>query len=275
MVKEVVEEDKNYCFVNNRGDLNDIELISFKNQVVSFPKHFHYRFCFSLVNKGINQIDFINHSIYSEAGWMSIVNPYEVHSNPVQPDGNHTQFETIYIPIKLICRVLEGKCIKFKTSKIHDRKANSLFNELKKALRLNQEVQIENALYAFIKSVTSYSEEHNYQISEIELSIISEINSFIESNLQNKFCLDELSSMANINKFSFVKKFKHATGMTPINYILMRKVFACRGCIHPKTNLTALAHQYSFTDGAHFSKTFKRYIGISPENYKNNFSRNK
>jgi len=55
--------------------------------------------------------------------------------------------------------------------------------------------------------------------------------------------------------------------MTPINYILMKKVFSSKMLINSNTELTTLAYQYNFTDLAHFSKTFKRFVGISPKKY--------
>ena len=85
---------------------------------------------------------------------------------------------------------------------------------------------------------------------------------------EDKFELNELSKIANINKFGFAKKFKTFTGMTPMNYILMRKIFSSKKAISSNSELTEIAYQYNFTDIAHFSKTFKRFIGISPKQYK-------
>jgi AraC-like DNA-binding protein len=48
----------------------------------------------------------------------------------------------------------------------------------------------------------------------------------------------------------------------------MRKVFSSKRLIHSNSELTEIAYLYNFTDLAHFSKTFKRFIGISPKKYK-------
>ena len=50
----------------------------------------------------------------------------------------------------------------------------------------------------------------------------------------------------------------------------MKKAFSSKKLINPSTELTKIAYQYNFTDLAHFSKTFKRYVGISPKNYQKN-----
>lgn len=56
--------------------------------------------------------------------------------------------------------------------------------------------------------------------------------------------------------------------MTPMNYVLMKKVFSSKKDIHSNSELTEVAYRYNFTDMAHYSKTFKRFIGISPKKYR-------
>ena len=56
--------------------------------------------------------------------------------------------------------------------------------------------------------------------------------------------------------------------MSPINYVLMKKVFAAKKQISADTELIGIAYDFSFADQAHFSKTFKKFIGISPNSYK-------
>jgi len=82
--------------------LDDLEYITIENQTTEFPKHFHETFCISLIHKGIEPIDFENQSLFSEAGSISITNPYEIHSNPLFDKKTQLIFDTIYIPNQLI-----------------------------------------------------------------------------------------------------------------------------------------------------------------------------
>ena len=50
----------------------------------------------------------------------------------------------------------------------------------------------------------------------------------------------------------------------------MKKIFDCKARIDSNSELTELAYLYSFSDLAHFSNTFKRYVGISPKKYQAN-----
>ncbi|WP_299252676.1 AraC family transcriptional regulator [uncultured Lacinutrix sp.] len=248
--------------------LDNLEYITIENQRTSFPKHFHETFCISLIHKGVEQIDFENQSLFTEAGSISITNPYEIHSNPLIEDSSNLNFDTIYIPNELMKEVLNGKNIKFVNRQITSKKANQLFLELKNALDTKNNIVIEFTLSQFVNALKLYYQENEKEYSGLNFNNFNQINNYIENHIYDKFHLNELSKIANLNKFGFTKKFKVSTGMTPINYILMRKIFSSKKAINSNSELTEIAYLYNFTDMAHFSKTFKRFIGISPKKYK-------
>lgn len=247
---------------------DNIEYISIENQTTSFPKHFHETFCISLIHTGIEQIDFEKHSLFTEAGSISITNPFEVHSNPLIDNDSILKFDTIYVPNDAMKSVLHGRNIKFVNRQITNKKLNQLFLELKEALDTKEAEMIEFYLSQFANTLKSYSQENEKEYLGLNFSTYTQIRSHIESHIYEKFSLDELANIVNINKFGFVKKFKILTGMTPMNYVLMRKIFSSKELINSHWELTNIAYQYNFTDIAHYSKTFKRFIGISPKKYK-------
>ncbi len=249
---------------------DNLEYITIENQTISFPKHFHETFCISLIHTGIEQIDFEDQSIFTEAGSISITNPYEVHSNPLIDNDSYLKFDTIYVPSDAMKYVLDGKIIEFTNRQIRSKKANQLFLDLKGALQSKNHELTEDHLRRFISTLEQYSQENKDDYSGLDFNHYNEINSYIEEHIFDKLTLEDLSKIANINKFGFSKKFKALTGMTPMNYVLMRKIFSSKALIKSDLELTEIAYQYNFTDMAHYSKTFKRFIGISPTKYKEN-----
>ena len=250
--------------------LDDLEHISIDDQKIAFPKHYHETFCISLIKNGIEQIDFEHQSLFSEKGSISITNPYEIHSNPLFDKNTKLQFDTIYVSNDLMKSLLDGKNIKFLNRKINSEVANQSFLKLINAMDAKDTKTIEILLKEFVGILKAHSQENEEEYAAQTLSHFTEINHYIENHIHEKFNLDELAKMANINKYGFVKKFKASTGMTPMNYILMKKIFSSKNLINTNSELTEIAHQYSFTDLAHFSKTFKRFIGISPKRYQKN-----
>ena len=108
-------------------NFDDLEYISIDNQTTEFPKHFHETFCISLIHQGTEQIDFENQNLFSEAGSISITNPFEIHSNPIIDLNFPLKFDTIYISNDLMKAALDGKNIIFLNRKINSKQANFLF----------------------------------------------------------------------------------------------------------------------------------------------------
>ncbi len=254
--------------------IENLEYISIENQTTHFPKHFHETFCVSLIHQGLEQIDFENHSLFSEKGCISITNPYEIHSNPISDSEIPLRFDTLYLPIDLMRYVLNGRSIRFFNRKINNVLANMLFSKLKVAIDSRNSKQIELSLTYFLNVLQNYSSEYEMGFWGIDFEEFNDINLYVENNIQDKFTLNDLAKMANINKYGFAKKFKNFTGMSPMNYILMKKAFSSKKLISQHSELTEIAYQYNFSDLAHFSKTFKRFIGISPRNYRDSLRSN-
>ncbi len=253
---------------------DNLEFISIYNQTTDFPAHFHETFCISLIHSGVEKIEMEQQTLYSEAGSISITNPYEVHANPLILGDMKVHFDTIYVSQELMRYLMNGKNSLFNDRKINDHRSNFLFLRLKEAM---DQQNLQNTAYylrQFAHSISPYAHYRDEAYTPLHGQTFDNINAYIEQHICDKFCLDELSRMANINKFGFVKKFKASTGMTPMNFVLMKKIFASKQAITRQSSLSEIAYTYNFTDLAHFSRTFKRYIGISPKAYQEHHTLN-
>jgi AraC-like DNA-binding protein len=247
---------------------NDMDFISVEDQSQDFPKHFHETFCISLIRNGIEKIEFDDHFLYSEANSISITNPYEVHANPLVDPGSKVSFDTIYLSPELMVYALNGKDIEFQNRQIWDIKINRTFAQLLAEMKRNKLSNPEILLKKFITQLSPYAQASQEETGSFHSEYLTELIAYIEQNLEDKLYLDELARITNLNKYGFSKKFKSLTGMSPMSYVLMKKVFAAKAKIHADSDLTDLAYTYNFTDISHFSHSFKKYIGVSPKAYR-------
>jgi len=92
---------------------------------------------------------------------------------------------------------------------------------------------------------------------------------FIDKNLETKLSLNTIAKIAFFSPYHFHRVFKGITGETLNEYITRQRIEkAALDILHKNTSVTELAHQYSFSDNSSFSKTFKKYYGISPTEFK-------
>lgn len=250
-----------------RLDLDGIEMISIINQQMDFPEHYHDKFCISLIEDGLETIKMADNMLFSEKGQISISNPYEVHANPRIDEDIKISFTTLYVSQDVVDYFIEGKNVKFSHQQLLNPKEAKGFYATIQAIKNQETSLLEPRFKALFKTFETVSE---LELDERKLTNRkwTELLVMIENNLEKKISLAFLAKFMNMDKFYFAKEFRSKFGLSPINYVLMKKIFKTKKLISEHTNLSQLAYQFDFSDQAHFSKHFKRFVGLSPQAYK-------
>lgn len=95
------------------------------------------------------------------------------------------------------------------------------------------------------------------------------IRGYIDTHIDGKFTLDELSAMFFVSKTQIFRMFKDSYGMAPMQYILNKKIEYAKHLLSTTDKrMSDIAEELSFTDAKHFSKAFKNYAGMLPREYK-------
>lgn len=83
----------------------------------------------------------------------------------------------------------------------------------------------------------------------------------------------DVADQVSIPKRSFIRRFKNATQLTPIQYLQKVKVEAAKKALE-KTNLTVseIMYEVGYNDMKSFRNLFKKETGISPLSYRRKFS---
>lgn len=252
--------------------MNDLEHISIRNQAAAFPEHYHDTFCISLIYSGTETIAMEGKLLYGEAGSITITNPYEVHANPLADTAIKLDFDTIYIPGSRMKALFGGNNVMFRERSIRDAGVVRHFQELSHTLARTDTARREVCLSRFAASLQPYTWKKDDEYAELTPSGLRETILYIREHLTENLDLDILAHVAHCNKYGFAKKFRASTGMSPMHYVLMKKIFSGKQEITPYTELTQVAYKYGFTDLSHFSRTFKRFIGVSPRTYQKQLS---
>lgn len=98
---------------------------------------------------------------------------------------------------------------------------------------------------------------------------INKAKRFIDKKVDSKLNLDEVAEYANISVSFLCREFKKAFGVTPYNYILNAKVeLAKTMLLETAEPVHLICERFNFADIAHFSKAFKKIVGVSPTVYR-------
>ena len=92
---------------------------------------------------------------------------------------------------------------------------------------------------------------------------------FIESHLGEDMTIETLANEACLSPFHFARTFKAATGAAPHRYLTDRRIERARSLISDgQMPLVAISDVCGFSSQAHFTRWFKRIVGVTPGAYR-------
>lgn len=92
---------------------------------------------------------------------------------------------------------------------------------------------------------------------------------FIERNLNRGITLNEVADHVNLSSCHFSRLFKQKVGLGFSDYLTRRRIDVAKDMIcNTEMSITTVALDLSYSDVNHFSKTFKKHVGIPPLAYR-------
>ncbi|WP_426709477.1 PocR ligand-binding domain-containing protein [Cetobacterium sp. SF1] len=92
---------------------------------------------------------------------------------------------------------------------------------------------------------------------------------FIDDNLEKKISLEEMAKICNLSISHFSKVFKRETGKTLHEYINRKKIQRAKYMLSlSNLSIYEIGLEIGFEDSSYFTKVFKKYVGLSPKEYR-------
>lgn len=100
-----------------------------------------------------------------------------------------------------------------------------------------------------------------------------EFKEIIKAHIYSSIRIEELAQLTNLSLSAFKKEFKRIYNDTPNNYLIEQRIIKVAELL-PVSNdsISTIAYICEFKTLAHMSRVFKTKYGISPTEYKRNFS---
>lgn len=92
---------------------------------------------------------------------------------------------------------------------------------------------------------------------------------YIRTYYNRDFSLDELAAAVNLSPYHFIRVFKAETEKTPFEYLLEVKIEKAKELLESNNKkITEIGLACGFSNPSHFSRVFKKNVGISPTDYR-------
>lgn len=121
---------------------------------------------------------------------------------------------------------------------------------------------------AFVEELTQILNHVQQKLSENKISAsISLACQYINDHLSDSLTLESVASYVYLNSTYLSELFKTETGKNFKDYILEKRMELACELLKTSMKVTEVAARAGYADAKHFSKTFKKYKGISPKEY--------
>ena len=152
-------------------------------------------------------------------------------------------------------------------------------NELREAyfntrvLSSRQHESVVKLLAIFAEHLSMVSNQIVVREQNAEMPIITRAKQFITAHQTEELSLDQVAKSVNTSKFYFCKMFKKATGINFTDYLSrVRTERAKNLLLNPNLRVSEIAYEVGFQSLTHFNRVFKRILGRSPTDYREQLS---
>ena len=103
----------------------------------------------------------------------------------------------------------------------------------------------------------------------LEATDIDRLAQFIDAHMHHNFGLSDMAAVLGREPFGFARAFKAATGESPHQFVIHRRLARVRAMLETgKESLAEIAYACGFSSQSHMTATFTRHIGVPPGRYR-------
>lgn len=263
-------EIKGATIIRNRH----LPFIEFKEGVRSIyavRKHSHEELSFGFVEKGSSNISCKTLQFELDVNQAILLPPDTVHL--CQPnDMDKFIFKMLYIDPLWFLSVfnLDTRTLAPQTAQLDKKSIQMKDRFLSYFIEFDDPLKAESETILFIGKLlydVFRIDKPGLQQKGNEADVLT-IKIYIDQNFAEQIQLDDLSVLSGNSKFSLLRKFKTIYKLTPHAYLLNRRIIESKRLLLNGETIAQTAVMCGFFDQSHFVKTFRKYVGMNPIDYK-------
>jgi AraC-like DNA-binding protein len=132
--------------------------------------------------------------------------------------------------------------------------------------------QLIQHVFNYSRKIQDWRTSMGYSKPSTSLDVLRKLlaaRMIMETRYSEPLSLQQISDQIAMSKFNFVRKFRKTFGITPQKYLVEKRIEESKHqLLNMDSSITEVASICGFQNIHHFSKTFKKHLGIAPSGYK-------
>ena len=211
----------------------------------------------------------------------------------INPHVEHTEVSSSEDPLEYIVVGIQGVSFSNLTTQDQANQPFSFFNlrdEQKDILRYlnvmvqeatNQAMSYELVCHNLLEILLIKILRHQHFELEVDSKNktskdIAFIKHYLKTYYRESIQLEDLASMTHLSRFYISHSFKKDVGLSPMEYLMTIRIKESKILLRTTNySVSQIADIVGFTTPTYFSKQFRKVTGISPSDYREQFSKEK
>ncbi|MBH3429593.1 helix-turn-helix domain-containing protein [Pseudomonas alkylphenolica] len=231
----------------------------------SFPRHTHDELVLGANLSGCEHIWLDGATLEVPAGAVTLYNPLAIQGSTFGPGG--VEYISLHLDIEALQQLMRDNnlgrghgCPTFEQGVL---KRPALYRSILDFAAAPTALEQEPALLLVLTELFEQTQVRSgEQAPAIERSV-----GLMRAHLHERLTLDQLAQAAQLSKFHFVRCFKKAIGVGPLQYHMQLRLIEARRRLRAGMHANDVALGLGFYDQSHFINAFGRVMGVTPQAY--------
>jgi AraC-like DNA-binding protein len=239
-----------------------------------YPAHWHEELLVSAITGGAGYLHHRGSSHRTTAGMLFVIAPGEVHAN--YPCDEGCSFRSIYAPPSVVRNGVTdlteqvGAFPDVPSGMVGAARILRSFLRLHDALeRATTPLYRDSLLLDFLAHLIGYNREGSRQQRTLcnESTAVRRAQEFLHEYYAERISLGDLARHVGLSPSYFHRSFCRQTGMPPHAYQTQVRIARAKSLLSRNWPIAKVASETGFADQSHFTRCFKRFVGVPPGQY--------
>ena len=141
----------------------------------------------------------------------------------------------------------------------------SNYVERYKNMELWEKMELRGAMLMIMSHFIREAKPHIWTSDERMKQVLR----YIHEHIADKIDVEDLANLASITKTYFIRLFKQEFGLSPVQYINLKKVERAQLLLYTTDcSVKEVAYKLGFSDHSYFIRLFHKVAGITPQEYR-------
>ena len=258
-----------------------VEAYQFQGVMQAFPNHFHEHYVIGFIERGRRNLKVRGGCVLTAPGDLLLFNPGENHACEAH-DGQPLDYRCINIEPGVLakaareifgidCQPMFAQPVVF-----HCEFTEELRELHTMILRGERGVRKEERFYFLLEQLLrDYAQAGEREPIAPPRAEVKVVCDYLTMHAQEQVSLDTLGEIAGLSKYHLLRAFTKETGITPYSYLETIRIDRAKALLKQGVSPAEAALAAGFSDQSHFSNAFKRFIGLTPGQYRRVFAENR